>query len=137
MGYDASCQMFAGTDVSNIVERVVETKTIEVKDEWTDKVKGTKTVKREFYRYNGEDFHDGYDIEQKLKEKGLSIFIVGCEDSFMDGYVGIGKSTSYKNKVIKYTIEDLQDIVEKTKSVLADLGYIGDVEVYSTLYESY
>lgn len=137
MGYDAYSQMFVGTEIANIVELVTETKTIEVKDEWTDKVKGTKQVSRTHYKFQGEKFTDPYDIEMKLNDLGLKSFMVGCEDEFIDCFVGIGKKTNYSDKVIKMTVDEIQDAIQKAKEVFATLGYEGEVEVYSTLYESY
>jgi hypothetical protein len=137
MGYDAYSQLFVGTEICNIVEKVVESKTIEVKDEWTNKVKGTKQVSRSYYKFNGEEFIDLYDVERKLDDLGLSTFMVSYEDGFEGMFIGIGRKTSYNKKVLKTNLDDLQKNIENCKKIFETLGYVGEVEVYSTLYESY
>lgn len=137
MGYSAYSQMFVGTEVSNIVELVNESKMIDVIDEWSGEPKGQKTISRSHYQFQGERFTDPYDIEKKLNQMGLKTFMTGCEDSFIDCFVGIGKQTGYRDKIIKMSVEDIQNDIERAKEIFKSLGYEGEVEVYSTLYESY
>jgi hypothetical protein len=136
MGYSAESQFLVGTNLFNIVQKANDTKTVEVKDEWTNKVIGTKQLFKNYYVFDGEKYDDIYDIEMKLKELGLKIFYTNL-DSSDAVFVGIGTSTTYKNNVISTYIDKIKEDIDTVKPILEKLGYIGEIGIYSILYESY
>lgn len=136
MGYKAYSQFFVGTSLFNVVQEMSKTKTIEVKDYTGERVVGTKQSVTNYYLFNGEEFTDLHDIEFALKDKGLKLFYTNADDD-KNIFVGTGYSTTYKNNVISTHLEKLQNDIDKLKPILENLGYVGEIGIYSILYESY
>lgn len=136
MGYKAYSQFFVGTSLFNVVQEISKTKNIEVKDYNNERVIGTKQVVTKYFLFDGEEFTDLHDIEFLLKAKGLELFYTNADDD-KNLFVGFGSSTSYKNNVLSTYIEKLQSDINNLKPILEKLGYIGEIGIYSILYESY
>lgn len=139
MGYKSCSQLFVGIRLFDILEEIMETHTVEVKDYLTDKFKGTKQISKRYYRLGNDDFDNLWDIEKKLKELGLFIFytVEDFVNNRKDIFIGIGWSTTYNNSVISTNIEELLEKINLIKPILESLGYKGEIGVYSILNESY
>jgi len=136
MGYKAYSQLVIGTSLFNIVQEEIRTKLVDVKDYIDDRVIGTKQIITKYYIFNNQEYTNLYDIVFDLKDKGLEIFYTNADDD-KNYFVGIGYSTTYKNNVIPSYLEKIQTDINKVKPILESLGYIGEIGIYSILYESY
>jgi hypothetical protein len=136
MGYVAKSQFLVGTNLFNVIQEKTETKTIDVKDELSDKIIGTKQLFKNYYIFDGEKYEDLHDIEIKLKYLGLEIFYTTVDSEYIE-FVGIGDTTTYKNKIISTNIDNIGHDIDKVKPILEKLGYVGEIGIYSILYESY
>lgn len=136
MGYRAYSQFFIGTPLFNVVQEMSKNKIVDVKDYTGERIIGSKQVITKYYLFNNREYLDFFDVEKAIKEQGLELFYTTSEDD-ENVFVGIGSSTSYKHNVITTYLDKLQNDIEKIKPILEKLGYIGEVGIYSILFESY
>ncbi len=94
MGYTAYSQFFVGTNLFNIVQELSKSNTVEVKDNITNRVIGTKSTIYKYYLFNDIEFTDLFDIELELKKLGLEMFYTSTESNEL--FVGYGKKTTFK-----------------------------------------